>query len=75
MQSNNFYIGTQWHLSHGIPISKVCATHYSEIGPNAFAGLKAWGMEFVPIEVVPGTIEYPHNAGRAVAGGWALPAL
>ncbi len=38
VQSNNFYMGTQWHLNHGIPISKVCATHYSEIGPNAFAG-------------------------------------
>ena len=35
VQSNNFYLGTQWHISHGIPISKVCATHYSEIGPNA----------------------------------------
>jgi hypothetical protein len=58
VQSNNFYVGTQWHLNHGIPISKVCATHYSEIGPNAFSGLKNWGMEFVPIEVVPGTVEY-----------------
>ncbi len=58
VQSNNFYIGTQWHVNNGIPISKVCATHYSEIGANAFAGLKNWGMEFVPIEVVPGTVEY-----------------
>jgi len=56
--SNNFYIGTQWHLTNGIPISKVVQTHYSEIGPNAFAGLQQWGVEFIPIEVVPGTIEY-----------------
>src|SRR5438270_13004337 len=27
--SNNYYVGTQWHLNHGIPISKVIATHYS----------------------------------------------
>jgi len=56
--SNNYYIGTQWHLTNGIPISKVVQTHYSEIGTNAFAGLLQWGVEFVPIEVVPGTIEY-----------------
>jgi hypothetical protein len=73
VQSNNFYTGTQWHLNHGIPISKVCATHYSEIGVNAFAGLKNWGMEFVPIEVVPGTVEYaaPY-APWVVAGPYRL---
>jgi hypothetical protein len=69
VQSNNFYIGTQWHTSHGIPISKVCATHYSEIGPNAFAGLKAWGMEYVPIEIVPGTIEYASPGAPWLVGG------
>jgi hypothetical protein len=69
VQSNNFYSGTQWHLTNGIPISKVCATHYSEIGTNAFGGLKTWGMEFVPIEVVPGTVEYdPVNAPWLVGG-------
>jgi hypothetical protein len=73
VQSNNFYVGTQWHLSHGIPISKVCATHYSEIGPNAFAGLKNWGMEFVPIEIVPGAIEYaPPYAPWLVGGPYRL---
>ncbi len=73
VQSNNFYLGTQWHLTNGIPISKVCATHYSEIGPNAFAGLKAWGMEYVPIEVVPGSVEYaaPY-APWVVAGPYRL---
>ena len=63
-QAANFAMGTQWHQQHGIPISKVCATHYSEIGPNAFAGLQAWGMEFVPIEVVPGTVEYGNSPAR-----------
>ncbi len=73
VQSNNFVIGTQWHQTNGIPISKVCATHYSEIGPNAFAGLKAWGMEFVPIEVVPGTVEYYSPfAPWVVAGPYRL---
>ncbi len=69
VQANNFTLGTQWHTSHGIPISKVCATHYSEIGVNAFAGLKAWGMEYVPIEVVPGTIEYATPGAPWLVGG------
>jgi hypothetical protein len=58
VMSNNFYLGTKWHTNHGIPISKVCATHYSSIGWNAFPGLKAWGMEYIPIEIVPQTVEY-----------------
>lgn len=56
VMSNNFYMGTQWHVTHGIPISKVVASHYSEFSLNAFAGLRAWGVEFFPIEVVPGNI-------------------
>jgi hypothetical protein len=69
VQSNNFYLGTQWHQSHGIPISKVCATHYSDIGPNAFGGLNNWGMEFVPIEVTPGTREYTLPYAPWLVGG------
>jgi hypothetical protein len=69
VQSNNFYLGTQWHLKHGIPISKICATHYSEIGINCFAGLKAWGMEYVPIEIVPETIEYATPGAAWLVGG------
>ena len=69
VQSNNFYLGTLWHASHGIPISKICATHYSEIGLNCFAGLKAWGMEFFPIEVVPGTVEYATPGAPWLVGG------
>jgi hypothetical protein len=68
-QSNNFYVGTQWLNSHGITQSKICATHYSEIGPNAFAGLKAWGMEYVPIEIVPGTVEYASPGAPWLVGG------
>ncbi len=67
--SNNFYIGTQWHLTNGIPISKVVQTHYSEIGPNAFAGLQQWGVEFMPIEVVPGTVEYGANPAPWLIAG------
>ena len=69
VQANNFTLGTQWHASHGIPMSKICATHYSEIGLNAFAGLKAWGMEYVPIEIVPGTIEYATPGAPWLVGG------
>jgi hypothetical protein len=67
--SNNFYIGTQWHATNGIPISKVVQTHYSEIGPNAFAGLQQWGVEFIPIEVVPGTVEYGANPAPWLIAG------
>ena len=69
VQSNNFYNGTRWHTNNGIPISKICATHYSEIGANCFAGLKAWGMEYVPIEVVPGTVEYTTPGAPWLVGG------
>ena len=72
VQSNNFYVGTQWHLNHGIPMSKVCTTHWSEIGLNCFSGLKDWGIEYVPIEVVPGTIEYSNNAPWVVNGPYRL---
>lgn len=67
--SNNYYVGTQWFLSHGIPISKVVATHYSEMGTNAFAGLLQWGVEFFPIEVVPGTVEYGANPAPWLLAG------
>jgi len=56
--SNNFYLGTQWLVSNGITSSKIMATHNSEIGLNAFAGLTNWGIEYFPIEIVPGQIEY-----------------
>jgi hypothetical protein len=58
VMSNYFYTGTQWHVSHGIPISQVVVAHYSEIGPNAFAGLKAWGVQYVNIIFPPGDYWY-----------------
>jgi hypothetical protein len=69
VQANNFAVATQWLTAHGITQSKICATHYSEIGPNAFAGLKAWGMEYVPIEIVPGTVEYATPGAPWLVGG------
>ncbi|MDB6109181.1 MAG: hypothetical protein JWR69_931 [Pedosphaera sp.] len=56
VMSNNCVAGKQWHVSHGIPISKVVIPHYSEIGPNAFTGLKDWGVEFTTVKNDPGTV-------------------
>ncbi|HWX19086.1 MAG TPA: immunoglobulin domain-containing protein [Candidatus Binatia bacterium] len=73
VMSNNFYIGTQWHATNGIPISKVAVAHYSEVGLNAFAGLKAWGVEFFPTEVPPNTVEYgTPPAPWLIAGPYRL---
>jgi len=69
--SNHFYIGTQWHASHGIPISKVVIAHYSEIGPNAFAGLKAWGVEFMNLIYPPG-YSWSDSPPWLVAGPYRL---
>ncbi len=69
VMSNNFATATQWHTSHNVPISKVVGPHYSEIGPNAFPGLAAWGVEFVPIEIVPGTVEYASPGAPWLIGG------
>jgi len=56
--SNNFAEGTAWHTHYGIPISTMMIGHYSDIGPNAFAGMKAWGIQYVLIETTPGTRMY-----------------
>jgi hypothetical protein len=69
VMANNYAVGTQWHSSHNVPISKVVCTHYSEMGLNAFAGLKAWGVEYFPIEVVPGTVEYASPGAPWLIGG------
>jgi hypothetical protein len=53
--SNNIYLGGLWYTNHGIPISKVVVPHYTEIGPNAFAGLRRWGVEFTTLSIDPGT--------------------
>jgi hypothetical protein len=67
--SNNFYLGIQWHQSHGIPSSKCFIPHYSEIGPNAFAWLPSLGIEYIAIEVVPGTVEYGTPPAPWLVGG------
>ena len=54
--TNDFLRGLLWHQTNGIPISKVVAPHYSEIGINAFGGLKSWGVEFLTIKNYPGTL-------------------
>ena len=56
IMSNNISIGGQWHTNHAIPISKIAVAHYSEMGPNAFAGLQSWGVEYVTLKNYPGTI-------------------
>ena len=67
--SNNYYIGTRWHITNGIPMPKVIIPHYSEIGPNAFAGLQQWGVEFILDEVLPGAIEYGTNPAPWLVAG------
>jgi len=65
VMNSNLTWGAQWHQAHGIPISKIVALHYSEVGPNAFPGLKSWGVEFVTVKNDPGT---PINAPWLVSG-------
>ena len=60
VMSDNFSMGTEWHARHGIPISKVVIAHYSEFGPNAFAGLRAWGVEFIGVCFPPGQAWYSN---------------
>jgi len=67
--SNNFYAGTQWHASNGIPMSKVIVAHYSEISPNAFPWLKTWGIQFSTVKNPPGT---RRDSPWLVAGPYRL---
>jgi hypothetical protein len=67
--SNQLYSARQFHVTNGIPMAKTIATHYSEIGANAFAGLLNWGAEYVPIEVIPGAIEYGTPPAPWLVGG------
>jgi hypothetical protein len=71
--SNNLYSAKQWHVTNAIPMSKIIATHYSEMGNNAFPGLVDWGTEYFPIEVPPNTLEYsPPYAPWLIAGPYRL---
>ncbi|MCY2924782.1 MAG: immunoglobulin domain-containing protein, partial [Planctomycetota bacterium] len=69
VMSDNYYAATQWHNSHGIPVSRFVTPHYAEMGPNAFAGLKAWGVEFFGTTVVPGTEPYLSPPAPWLIGG------
>jgi len=64
---NSYYnMGTQWHLSRDIPISKFVVPHYYEFGTNALTGLKNWGIEFIGTVIDIGQPYYgsPWTAGR-----------
>ncbi|MBZ5639646.1 MAG: hypothetical protein LAO51_12950, partial [Acidobacteriia bacterium] len=45
---------TAWHQAHQIPIAKFVVPQTYEFGTNVFAGLQAWGVEFVGTHMVPG---------------------
>ena len=71
--SNNMYVAKQWHITNAIPMSKVIATHYSEIGTNALPWLLDWGVEYLPVEVPINTLEYsPPYAPWLVGGPYRL---
>jgi hypothetical protein len=67
--SNYLAMGKQWHVTNQIPISKVVVPHYSEIGPNAIAGLQSWGVEYLTPKNDPGTA---RDAPWLVAGPYRL---
>ncbi len=56
VMANHFTEGTQWHLDHDIPISKLVLPHLYEIGTNAFQGLADWGVEFAVTQMEPGNL-------------------
>lgn len=63
--SNRMYHARQWHLTNGIPMSKVIVPHTSEIGLNAFPWFKQWGVEFFTLINEPGA---GRNTPWLVAG-------
>jgi hypothetical protein len=67
--ASNYALGTQWFQQNNIPISKVVALHYAEIGTNAFNGLTNWGVQYVLLNVVPGAVEYVTPGAPWLAGG------
>ncbi len=73
IMSNHFATATQWFQTNNIPISKVIAPHYGEIGVNAFNGLTNWGIEYVLLTTVPGTVPYVGPGTQwLVAGPYRL---
>jgi hypothetical protein len=73
VMTNNYVRGTTFLQKYGIPSSKLVIAHYSEMGTNSFFGLTNWGVQYVLIEVVPGTVEYASpGAPWLVAGPYRL---
>src|SRR5579863_6088783 len=56
--AQNFQRGTTFLTNNRITSSTAIIGHFSEIGTNAFNGLTNWGVQYVMIDVVPGTVEY-----------------
>jgi len=52
--SNRMYHAHQWHITNGIPLSKVVVPHTSEAGTNCFPWFKQWGSEFFTFVNQPG---------------------
>jgi hypothetical protein len=67
--SNNMAQGLGWFQSNNIPMSPVIYCHYSEIGPNAFPWLKAWGIQYIGQKNPPGTA---RDSPWLVAGPYRL---
>lgn len=63
--SNRMYQARQWHLTNGVPLSKVIVPHTSEVGVNAFPWFQQWGVEFFTLINEPGA---PRTSPWLVAG-------
>ncbi len=56
--SNRMYFARQWHITNGIPLSKVIVPHTTEIGRNAFPWFQLWGAEYFTFVNEPGTSRF-----------------
>ena len=67
--ASNYARGTQFLQTFGIPSSQVIVAHFSEMGSNSFNGLTNWGVQYVLINVVPGTVEFTTPGAPWLVGG------
>jgi hypothetical protein len=73
VMSNHYVAAYSWYSNFAIPYPKSIIAHWSEIGTNAFQGLKNMGVEFVLLEIIPGQLEYQTPlAPWLVAGPYRL---
>jgi hypothetical protein len=63
--ANIYAMATAFHINNNIPISKFVVPHFYEIGTNTFQGLKDWGVEFIGIQMNPGS---PYGSNWLNAG-------